>query len=139
MDFAAPGVAYANPPMSIPNGPPPVVDVETVIPTVVQPPPVTPSAVAVSAPLIPPTQIAVTQTGRPQRSKTKRRDRDEELNCCDCGVAVTPAEKTDTSRTIECTKAGCESGWYHVECVDIGRPRKVWVCKSCGGGKRTRW
>ncbi|KAJ7675202.1 hypothetical protein B0H17DRAFT_1140403 [Mycena rosella] len=104
-----------------------------------------PAVQDVSAALTTPQNVTVPVTERPadeivasrlRSGKNKRKVKEMEFTCV-CDDTVTAAQKADGS-AIECSKAGCETIWYHLECVGQEASRKGWVCKSCGGGKRRR-
>ncbi|KAF8193637.1 hypothetical protein K438DRAFT_2131885 [Mycena galopus ATCC 62051] len=69
--------------------------------------------------------------GRPVRKKRKAAQDVE----CICGRAATLMERE--SSAVQCARAGCETIWFHIECVprDI---RKGWVCQPCGNSKKRR-
>ncbi|KAJ7635427.1 hypothetical protein B0H17DRAFT_1217291 [Mycena rosella] len=104
-----------------------------------------PAVQDVSAALTTPQNVTVPVTERPaddivasrlRSGKNKRKVKEMEFTCV-CDDTVTAAQKADGS-AIECSKAGCETIWYHLECVGQEASRKGWVCKSCGGGKQRR-
>ncbi|KAJ6540484.1 hypothetical protein B0H19DRAFT_959877, partial [Mycena capillaripes] len=55
---------------------------------------------------------------------------------CDCGGSVTAEEQQDATSTIQCSKTGCESVWYHLICVELDARKQGWLCQPCGGGKQ---
>ncbi|TFY74190.1 hypothetical protein EWM64_g9822 [Hericium alpestre] len=57
-----------------------------------------------------------TMTLNPTRSGQKRKGRDmAEITFCICGTCASAEEQ----HTICCNKAGCETQWYHLECVGL--------------------
>ncbi|GLB44010.1 putative zinc finger [Lyophyllum shimeji] len=61
------------------------------------------------------------------RPRRKRKARDiGNLRQCLCGVTV---EKS--SDTIECRRAGCETGIYHLTCVELEQAPRNWICDAC--------
>ncbi|KAJ7084246.1 hypothetical protein C8R44DRAFT_651575, partial [Mycena epipterygia] len=52
---------------------------------------------------------------------------------CDCGSTVTATEQENSMISIQCNKVGCESGWYHLECVGLYSDFKGWAFQACRG------
>ncbi|KAJ7679603.1 hypothetical protein B0H17DRAFT_909907, partial [Mycena rosella] len=62
----------------------------------------------------------------------------DNVRTCGWGAEVTEKEQENPVLTIQCSKAGCESIWYHRECVEVEGGNRAWVCMPCGSGKRRR-
>ncbi|KDR70514.1 hypothetical protein GALMADRAFT_76123 [Galerina marginata CBS 339.88] len=84
--------------------------------------------------------IEVSGRGRPRRVPERKF-----LGECICGNPVSAEEMDDGGQAIICKRAGCETTWYHLECVGLERRIPAWVCESCKssggkgqGGKRRR-
>ncbi|KAF8815419.1 hypothetical protein BYT27DRAFT_7301104 [Phlegmacium glaucopus] len=56
---------------------------------------------------------------------------------CICGNPVPAEEMEKKGCAINCKQAGCETIWYHLECVGLEHRIPGWVCESCksSGGK----
>ncbi|KAF8815934.1 hypothetical protein BYT27DRAFT_7078697, partial [Phlegmacium glaucopus] len=46
----------------------------------------------------------------------KRVPRKQDLNDCLCGDVVEPS----VERVVKCKQPGCETQWYHLDCVNLG-------------------
>ncbi|KAF8054223.1 hypothetical protein FPV67DRAFT_1763516 [Lyophyllum atratum] len=75
-----------------------------------------------------------TRVGR----KRKTRDVNAMLSVCICGKTVSKEEQKARDLAIECKRVGCETGWYHLECVDLEYKFPGWVCSACETQKGTR-
>jgi len=56
---------------------------------------------------------------------------------CICGNPVPAEEMENEGCAIYCKWAGCETIWYHLECLGLEQRIPAWVCESCksSGGK----
>ncbi|KAJ7604917.1 hypothetical protein FB45DRAFT_1149799, partial [Roridomyces roridus] len=90
---------------------------------------VTPATATTNATPVPPSVLPSVQVGRGQRRK--RRISFDSLDACTCGIPLSQAEQGNSSVSIRCTRGGCETVWYHLECVDAYGARRPWVCKPC--------
>ncbi|KAF8156524.1 hypothetical protein B0H34DRAFT_709473 [Crassisporium funariophilum] len=39
---------------------------------------------------------------------------------------------------LKCKQAGCETQWYHLQCVSLEQIPRNWVCEACEASGR-RW
>ncbi|KAF8240390.1 hypothetical protein L208DRAFT_1233130, partial [Tricholoma matsutake] len=49
------------------------------------------------------------------------------LNGCLCRLVL----KGSLGGVLKCKKAGCETQWYHRQCVELEQEPKSWVCMAC--------
>ncbi|KAF8962781.1 hypothetical protein BDZ97DRAFT_1641374, partial [Flammula alnicola] len=49
------------------------------------------------------------------------------LNGCLCGKVLGPSD----DGVIECKAKGCETRWYHLECINLEQIPQKWVCETC--------
>ncbi|KAF8964491.1 hypothetical protein BDZ97DRAFT_1660123 [Flammula alnicola] len=79
--------------------------------------------------------------GRSKRKPVPTKKVTDALNECLCGKVLGPSD----FGVIECKAKGCETRWYHLECISLEQIPQKWVCETCEGsgggrgGKRTRW
>ncbi|KZS86618.1 hypothetical protein SISNIDRAFT_471647 [Sistotremastrum niveocremeum HHB9708] len=52
------------------------------------------------------------------------------LFTCDCGNGVTEEEKTG-GWAVQCANRGCETQWFHLQCLDLDFTPAKWRCDSC--------
>ncbi|KAF8223709.1 hypothetical protein L208DRAFT_1152816, partial [Tricholoma matsutake] len=50
---------------------------------------------------------------------------------CTCGLAVLEGEISRNANIIKCNRAGCETSWYHLQCVQLEYSINGWVCEAC--------
>ncbi|KAF8238800.1 hypothetical protein L208DRAFT_1152302, partial [Tricholoma matsutake] len=50
---------------------------------------------------------------------------------CTCGEAVTDEEISIGEGIIRCESAGCETRWYHLQCVELEYRVSGWGCEAC--------
>ncbi|KAF8870244.1 hypothetical protein CPB85DRAFT_1355129 [Mucidula mucida] len=112
--------------LSLPPNPPPNV-IQALL---------TPAVVAQVQPLIQLASTSRTNSGRPSRV-LKRKTVADMLGECVCGVKVAEEERESAAK---CTRAGCETGWFHMACTGMDFIPPRWACDGCGtrGGKRRR-
>ncbi|KIM34856.1 hypothetical protein M413DRAFT_79336 [Hebeloma cylindrosporum] len=53
---------------------------------------------------------------------------------CLCGVHATP----NSNDAAKCKRNGCETKWYHLECIQLEQVPKNWVCDACSSSQRGR-
>ncbi|KAJ7153390.1 hypothetical protein C8R46DRAFT_1197422 [Mycena filopes] len=70
--------------------------------------------------------VPATSAGSNQPTKRTRKTLEVADKTCDCGLVVSSSEKSNPQCAIECGKAGCESGWYHLECIGLEETVKGW-------------
>ncbi|KAF5309484.1 hypothetical protein D9619_012434 [Psilocybe cf. subviscida] len=93
---------------------------ESMVESTVMPSPV-PNSASIQVPTSP------VQYGRGhRRAVPSKRERDNFSECCDKGV-VTP----ESADSIECQRAGCETRWYHLECIGLEQAPVKWHCDAC--------
>ncbi|KAF8240217.1 hypothetical protein L208DRAFT_1546537, partial [Tricholoma matsutake] len=63
--------------------------------------------------------------------KRKVRDLHAILEVCTCGEAVTDEEISTGKGIIRCESAGCETRWYHLQCVELEYHISSWACEAC--------
>ncbi|KAF8230992.1 hypothetical protein L208DRAFT_1279162 [Tricholoma matsutake] len=71
--------------------------------------------------------------------KRKARDLYLILVVCTCGQAVSESEISQNMGIIKCKCTGCETGWYHLWCVQLEYSINGWLCEACevsGSGQR---
>ncbi|KAJ7140343.1 hypothetical protein C8R46DRAFT_1320170 [Mycena filopes] len=76
--------------------------------------------------------------GSTTRVGRQRRVRAAAIGTCDCGEMVSEAERKNLELVVQCTRAGCETEWYHRACVLDVFFQKNWVCMSCMRTKKQR-
>ncbi|KDR66759.1 hypothetical protein GALMADRAFT_80522 [Galerina marginata CBS 339.88] len=64
------------------------------------------------------------------RTTRKRRSRAVVYECI-CGESVSRQDIEAGGRVIECNKAGCETRWFHLDCVELEYAVNNWKCQSC--------
>ncbi|KAF8805028.1 hypothetical protein BYT27DRAFT_7258615 [Phlegmacium glaucopus] len=80
---------------------------------------------------------AVEETSRPKRKRVARK---LVLDGCLCGLVLDGR----SGGVVRCNQSGCETQWYHLQCVDLELEPRNWVCAACEassgarGGKRGR-
>ncbi|KDR69496.1 hypothetical protein GALMADRAFT_215158 [Galerina marginata CBS 339.88] len=62
-----------------------------------------------------------------RRPKRKRVQRKLALDGCLCGSVLNGS----TSGVLRCKHAGCETQWYHLECVELELEPRNWACAAC--------
>ncbi|KAF8962901.1 hypothetical protein BDZ97DRAFT_1662393, partial [Flammula alnicola] len=75
--------------------------------------------------------------GRSKRKTVPAKRIVDALNECLCGQALGPSN----DGVIECKAKGCETHWYHLECINLEQAPHKWVCETCeesGGGRGKR-
>jgi len=82
---------------------------------------------------------APTHATRSGRTR-KRRHFEEELSVCLCGHQVSAEERLDSSirPAIKCRYVGCETQWFHLECVNLEFTPKYWDCGVHGEELRSK-
>ncbi|KAJ7498368.1 hypothetical protein B0H11DRAFT_1909401 [Mycena galericulata] len=68
--------------------------------------------------------------GQPTRSRLKRRIYETSIGMCECDKVVTAAERADSKIAVRCSRAGCETDWYHLSCLGHPRVTKTWILSS---------
>ncbi|KAF8233474.1 hypothetical protein L208DRAFT_1266720 [Tricholoma matsutake] len=58
------------------------------------------------------------------------------LSECTCGVAVSQDEISAGCDVICCKKTGCETQWYHLQCIGLEYATSGWTCEACGSDHR---
>ncbi|KIM38046.1 hypothetical protein M413DRAFT_76483, partial [Hebeloma cylindrosporum] len=58
------------------------------------------------------------------------------LNRCLCGLVVNP--DVDFGNSVQCKQAGCETQWYHLQCIGLELAPGRWVCEACEASGRAR-
>ncbi|KAF8173645.1 hypothetical protein BJ912DRAFT_859210, partial [Pholiota molesta] len=56
------------------------------------------------------------------------------LNGCLCGQVL----DSTLEGIVRCKVSGCETQWYHLQCVSLELAPRYWVCEACeasGGGR----
>ncbi|KAF8234715.1 hypothetical protein L208DRAFT_1260489, partial [Tricholoma matsutake] len=56
------------------------------------------------------------------------------LNGCLCGQVL----YSSLNGVLECKQAGCETQWYHLQCVELELEPRNWVCVTCEASGRGR-
>ncbi|KAF8240577.1 hypothetical protein L208DRAFT_1017022, partial [Tricholoma matsutake] len=51
------------------------------------------------------------------------------LNGCLCEIVEDP--NVNLGDTIQCRQAGCETHWYHLQCLELEQAPVRWVCEAC--------
>ncbi|KAI0258116.1 hypothetical protein BC834DRAFT_121675 [Gloeopeniophorella convolvens] len=66
--------------------------------------------------------------GEPTRTRRKRKGLDLAMvRHCICGDEAVAGAKD----SIMCAWGGCDTIWFHLECVELVEPAKGWTCTSC--------
>ncbi|KAJ7749860.1 hypothetical protein B0H14DRAFT_438574 [Mycena olivaceomarginata] len=105
------------------SGDPALTD-ETLSPLPVQLPP----PAAATAPTLP-SQNTVTVDTRSGRKRTVRNM--DDLLLCICGQSAKPTDSHAAGDVARCKREGCETKWYHVDCIEPEIASDSWVCKPC--------
>ncbi|KAA1480081.1 hypothetical protein DENSPDRAFT_789904 [Dentipellis sp. KUC8613] len=58
----------------------------------------------------------------------------EDISACICGEHVA----ADSAGALQCKRTGCETQWYHLDCVGLEMTPRRWICDACEGTKRRR-
>ncbi|KAE9389485.1 hypothetical protein BT96DRAFT_946829 [Gymnopus androsaceus JB14] len=76
----------------------------------------------------------VLESGLGHRSRKRKLDFTELSKClCDCQVSEAERKK---EKAVQCKRKGCETVWYHMECVGLNQFIKSWTCDACKSVKR---
>ncbi|KAF8239639.1 hypothetical protein L208DRAFT_1236414, partial [Tricholoma matsutake] len=51
------------------------------------------------------------------------------LNGCLCRMVVN--FDVESNVAIECRQPGCETQWYHLQCIALKQVPTKWICKAC--------
>ncbi|KAF8220311.1 hypothetical protein L208DRAFT_1073928, partial [Tricholoma matsutake] len=51
------------------------------------------------------------------------------LNGCLCGMVVN--FDVESNMAIECWQPGCETRWYHLQCIALEQVPTKWICEAC--------
>ncbi|KAF8161442.1 hypothetical protein B0H34DRAFT_673382 [Crassisporium funariophilum] len=78
------------------------------------------------------TQV-VKELGQSKRKRVVRQLADA-LNGCLCGSVLDGS----VDGVLKCNQAGCETQWYHLQCVKLEQEPHNWVCKACEASGRVR-
>ncbi|SJL18192.1 uncharacterized protein ARMOST_21770 [Armillaria ostoyae] len=54
----------------------------------------------------------------------------EDLRQCYCGSAITEDNRSQ-SDTVSCSNRGCETVWFHLECLQVDYVPVGWRCNAC--------
>ncbi|KAF8218702.1 hypothetical protein L208DRAFT_1348342 [Tricholoma matsutake] len=54
------------------------------------------------------------------------------LNGCLCGQVL----DSSLNGVLECKQAGCETQWYHLQCVELELEPRNWVCVTCEASRQ---
>ncbi|KDR76610.1 hypothetical protein GALMADRAFT_139524 [Galerina marginata CBS 339.88] len=73
-----------------------------------------------------------------RRSSGRVRKRTEVDSQCECDTLITLEEKEAGVQVMECKARGCETGWFHMSCMDFEFIPKNWTCPSCKPGTTKR-
>ncbi|KAF8237592.1 hypothetical protein L208DRAFT_1191519, partial [Tricholoma matsutake] len=49
------------------------------------------------------------------------------LNRCLCRSVL----NSSLSGVVKCKQAGCETQWYHLQCVGLEQEPQNWLCMAC--------
>ncbi|KAF8219823.1 hypothetical protein L208DRAFT_1337500, partial [Tricholoma matsutake] len=71
------------------------------------------------------------ESGRSKRKRVPRKLADA-LNGCLCGQVL----ESSLNGVLECKQAGCETQWYHLQCVELKLEPGNWVCVACEASGR---
>ncbi|KAH7931135.1 hypothetical protein BV22DRAFT_1027895 [Leucogyrophana mollusca] len=75
---------------------------------------------------------------RPTRIGRVRKTRDmAEVSACLCGAIVAEDERT-SDQAVQCAERGCETQWFHLDCLNFTFAPKNWRCDVHRPSKRPR-
>ncbi|KAI0310772.1 hypothetical protein OF83DRAFT_830481 [Amylostereum chailletii] len=63
----------------------------------------------------------------PRVRRGRKRKTLDGLGSCLCGDVVDEGSEG----SVGCRKAGCETRWYHLQCIGLELPPKRWTCDAC--------
>ncbi|KAJ7671994.1 hypothetical protein B0H17DRAFT_1335340 [Mycena rosella] len=76
--------------------------------------------------------LPVTQPTVSSRSGRKRVAKDVgDLSLCICGDSAVPIDSKSTGDVAYCKIEGCETKWYHLDCLNLESVTDPWVCDAC--------
>ncbi|KAJ7654334.1 hypothetical protein B0H17DRAFT_1186207 [Mycena rosella] len=76
--------------------------------------------------------LPVTQPTVSSRSGRKRVAKDVgDLSLCICGDSAVPIDSKSTGDVAHCKIEGCETKWYHLDCLNLESVTDTWVCDAC--------
>ncbi|KJA17147.1 hypothetical protein HYPSUDRAFT_146835 [Hypholoma sublateritium FD-334 SS-4] len=81
--------------------------------------------------------VSPVEYGRSKRKTVPAKRITDSLSGCLCEQVL----GCTNDDVIECKAKGCETQWYHLECMNLEYAPQKWACETCeslGRSKRTR-
>ncbi|KAJ7444178.1 hypothetical protein FB451DRAFT_1294581 [Mycena latifolia] len=84
--------------------------------------------ITTTAPSLPP---QVTQPSQSTRGRIRISRDIGDLSLCICGDSAEPSDPRTAGDVARCKRNGCETKWYHLDCIGFESVTDAWVCDAC--------